>query len=231
VYIRQFSASGSSAQNLHDLTVRNGKLYTSNTDNGITDVFDVRDIASPAWTAASRKIASFNVGPRNHSNDVTADGNFIVCCRETENGDCQVWSLMNPGTPVKLATINRDTIGVDAYTPHNPVIVGDKLYISWYQAGVQIFDFADPANPVHLGGYDTFPGGANVPGQYLGAYGGNWGVFPFLGSDRILLSDMERGLFVIDASNTIPEPAFVAVWLAPLILTLRRRRGAGRICF
>jgi hypothetical protein len=91
---------------------------------------------------------------------------------------------MTPAHAVKVATINRDTIGVDAYTPHNPVIVGDKLYISWYQAGVQIFDLVDPTNPVHLGAYDTFAGGAGVPGQYLGGYGGNWGVFPFLARTR-----------------------------------------------
>lgn len=205
-YVREFVATGASTDNLHDLTVRNGKLYTSNTDNGVTDVYNVANIASPAWTAAANRIASFNVGSRNHSNDVTSDGNFVVCCRETSNGDCQVWSLMTPGTPVRVATINRSTIGVDAYTPHNPVIAGNRLYISWYQAGVQIFDLSNPADPVHLGGYDTFPGGAGVPGQYLGAYGGNWGVFPFLGPDTILLSDMERGLFVVNPSGLLPQP-------------------------
>lgn len=223
--VREFATTGTSSQNLHDLTVRNGKLYTSNTDNGITDIFNVANIASPTWTAAANKIASFNVGPRNHSNDVTADGQFIVCCRETSNGDCQVWSLMTPGTPVKVATINRDTIGVDAYTPHNPVIAGDLLYISWYQAGVQVFDFSDPANPLHIGAYDTFAGGASVPGQYLDAYGGNWGVFPFLGTDKVLLSDMERGLFVVDARAAVPEPgAGLAIAMSGLLI--RRRRVA-----
>jgi hypothetical protein len=227
VLVREFSTTGTGSQNLHDLTVRNGKLYTSNTDNGVTDVYDVTNVASPAWTASANRIASFNVGPRNHSNDVTADGRFIVCCRETENGDCQVWSLVAPGTPVKVATINKDTIGVDAYTPHNPVIVGDKLYISWYQAGVQVFDFSNPANPVHKGGFDTFPGGASVPGQYLDAYGGNWGVYPFLGADKVLLSDMERGLFVVDARAAVPEPASL-VLLLPLVATRRGRRGRTR---
>ena len=42
--------------------------------------------------------------------------------------------------------------------------------------------------------------------MYLDAYGGNWGVFPFMGSDNVLLSDMESGLFVVDAS-AVPEPA------------------------
>ncbi len=110
-------------------------------------MFNIANVGDPSWTAAGNKLASFNVGARNHSNDVTADGNFVVCCRETDNGDCQVWSLMDPGTPVKVATLNAATIGVDAYSPHNPVIVDDKLYISWYQAGVQVFDFKDPNKP------------------------------------------------------------------------------------
>jgi hypothetical protein len=230
VYVREFATTGTSSQNMHDLTVKNGKLYTSNTDNGVTDVYNITNVGASTWTAAANKIASFNVGPRNHSNDVTADGNFVVCCRETTNGDCQVWSLMTPGTPVKVATINAATIGVDATTPHNPVIVGDKLYISWYQAGVQIFDLVDPSNPEHLGGYDTFAGGATVPGQYLGAYGGNWGVFPFLGSDKVLLSDMESGLFVVDASALVPEPtAAMAIAAAATMSLMRQRRPARRV--
>ena len=155
---------------------------------------------------------------------MTAEGNFVICCQETANGDCQVWNVMTPGTPVKVATINAATIGADAYTPHNPVIAGDKLYISWYQAGVQVFDFADPSNPEHLGGYDTFPGGADTPGMYLDAYGGNWGVFPFLGADQVLLSDMESGLFVVNAS-AVPEPAGAAgLALAAASLLMRRQR-------
>lgn len=245
--VREFVTTGASSDNLHDLTVRNGKLYTSNTDNGITEVYNVANISAGTWTAAANRIASFNVGLRNHSNDVTSDGNFIVCCRETSNGDCQVWNLMTPGTPVKVATINRDTIGVDAYTPHNPVIAGNRLYISWYQAGVQIFDFSNPALPQHIGAFDTFPGGADVPGQYLGAYGGNWGVFPFLGTDRVLLSDMESGLFVVDtrkkkliapilaqdlgglsqaqllARSSVPEPAGTALLAMALAIVGRRR--------
>ena len=221
--VREFTTTNTGlTQNLHDLTVRNGKLYTSNTDNGITDVYNVANVASPTWTAAANRIASFNVGPRNHSNDVTADGNFVICCRETENGDCQVWTLMTPGTPVKVATINKETIGVDAYSPHNPVIAGDRLYISWYQAGVQVFDFADPANPEHIGAFDTFAGGRDTPGMYLNAFGGNWGVFPFMGPDQVLLSDMENGLFVVDAS-AVPEPA-AGLLAASLLLGVQRRR-------
>jgi hypothetical protein len=225
-YIREFATTGSGNDNMHDLTVKDGKLYTSNTDNGWTDIFDITNIASPAWSASTKKLGSFNVGPRNHSNDVTDDGKFIICCRETENGDCQVWSLMTPGTPVKVATINKDTIGVEAFTPHNPVIVGDKLYISWYQAGVQVFDFVDPSNPVHLGGYDTFLRPADTPGQFAGGYGGNWGVFPFLGTDKILLSDMESGLFVVNATGIVPEPATLSLMgLASLSALGRRRRS------
>lgn len=225
VMIRQFDTTNTgSTQNLHDLTVKNGKLYTSNTDNGFTDVYDVSNM-SATWNAATNKIATFNVGSRNHSNDVTADGNFVICCRETENGDCQVWSMMTPGTPVKVATINKDTIGVDAYSPHNPVIAGDKLYISWYQAGVQVFDFSDPANPEHLGGYDTFAGGRDTPGQYLNAFGGNWGVFPFQGPQQLLVSDMESGLFVLDATAAVPEPSGALMLLgAGSLLAMHRRR-------
>ncbi|WP_049971729.1 LVIVD repeat-containing protein [Haladaptatus cibarius] len=35
-------------------------------------------------------------------------------------------------------------------TSHNFDIVGDRLYTSWYQGGVKLFDISDPANPEEL---------------------------------------------------------------------------------
>jgi len=47
-------------------------------------------------------------------------------------------------------------LGINAVTPHNPVVAGNYLYVSWYQAGVQVFDLTNPAAPRRVGQYDTF---------------------------------------------------------------------------
>jgi len=83
---------------------------------------------------------------------------------------------------------------------HNQIILGDKLYVSYYVDGLQVFDISDPENPVRELYYDTSteePG----PGRYRGA----WGVYPFLSSGNILVSDMQNGLFVVDGDVPVVD--------------------------
>ena len=35
------------------------------------------------------------------------------------------------------------------------------------------------------------------------SYKGAWGVYPFLGPDKVLLSDMQTGLYVLDVTNAL----------------------------
>jgi hypothetical protein len=70
------------------------------------------------------------------------------------------------------------------------------LFLTWYEAGLQVFNIVDPANPVHVGAFDTYVGTSN-------SYNGNWGVDLSLGLNTVLLSDRSRGLIVVDASGVL----------------------------
>ena len=48
-----------------------------------------------------------------------------------------------------------------------------------------------------IGQYDTWDNNA-----FFG-YDGNWGVYPFSGLDRVLLSDEQNGLYVVDATALV----------------------------
>jgi hypothetical protein len=61
-----------------------------------------------------------------------------------------------------------------------------------------VFNISDPENPVRVGHYDTFPGTSTN-------FGGNWGVDLSGGLSRVLLSDRQRGLFVLDATGVVDE--------------------------
>jgi len=76
--------------------------------------------------------------------------------------------------------------------PHNQVVACDYLYVSYYYDGLRVYDISDPENPVLSLFYDTYPEVDST--QFRGA----WGVYPFLPSGTILLSDMQRGLFVFE---------------------------------
>ena len=41
---------------------------------------------------------------------------------------------------------------------------------------------------------------------YFFGYDGNWGVYPLLGLGRVVASDLDGGLFVLDASGLVPAP-------------------------
>ena len=161
-----------------------------------------------------------------HSSWSSEDGNYLYSARETNNGtgDIRVYDISNPALPLLVRSISMGELGLNAVTPHNPVVFGNYLYVSWYQAGVQVFDISTPANPVRVGQYDTFAPTFAPPEQekqallnaapwdmicgsafrlnYLpSTFDGNWAVFPFLGQDKVLAGDLTNGLIVLDASH------------------------------
>lgn len=89
---------------------------------------------------------------------------------------------------------------------HNNFVSGDYLYQANYDSGLRVFDISDRINPNEVGYFDTsFP----TSGPYLqSVYDGAWGVYPYLPSGNILLSDISKGLFVFDVSEAVSgEPA------------------------
>lgn len=74
---------------------------------------------------------------------------------------------------------------------HNGFVVGNKLYVSHYTRGLAVFDVTNPTRLKQIAFFDTVP--ANDDSVFSGA----WGVYPYLPSGNILISDTQRGLFVL----------------------------------
>lgn len=215
---------------VHQITVRNkgGQviLYTSgwggNSDGnpnspGQTDIWDVTAVGSQPAQWLGRVYSGYN----SHSSWPTDDGNTLIVCRETPGGDVKFFDISNPAAiptnAVPFITLTPANMGLEADIPHNPVVAGNFLFLSWYQNGIQVFDISDVTRPVRVGFYDTFPG------AQTSSYQGNWGVMPFLGFDKILLSDIQRGLFILDGSALLTPannyPPLIAVQPASLTAT------------
>ncbi len=179
----------------HDMTVLGNRLYTANMRGGTTDIYD---ISGMSVTQAPALLGSFPTGGLTHSNWATPDGSLLVNAQEFNGASVKLYDISDPTNVVLLSEITAASAGTAGISPHNPIIVGDQLYVSWNQAGVLVYDISDPSNPVQSNSFDTFPGP-------LGGPNGNWGVYPLLGSDRILLSDTDGGLFIV--SDVAPEPS------------------------
>lgn len=183
---------------IHAIVCVNGRLFTSGW-SGKTDIYDVRNVL----TAAPPLLGSFDSGTNSHVSWPSNDGKLLASARETTNGDVRLFDISDPANPVQLATISAQSLGLDAFSAHNPYIIGNLLIVSWYQAGLVILDISDPRQPRLLGNYDTYSGPIN-------GFDGCWGVYPFLGLDRVLLSDLDGGLFVVDATAAQAGPRTVS---------------------
>jgi hypothetical protein len=210
----------------HEVAVRNNRLYVasksgSTTTNGWFHIYDVSNPASPVLLKA------FLSGASTHTAMPTDDGNTLIVAEERLNGNVLLYDISmidqpnDPQNPALLATLNRSNVChngncLDAHTPHHVHVHGNLMFVPWYEAGLQVFNIVDPADPVLVGAFDTFAGGppdgtdACGGGTLAGSNNcsGNWGVDLSQGLDRVLLSDRTRGLIVVDATGVVARGDF-----------------------
>jgi hypothetical protein len=200
--VRSLSLGLGSAIDSHEVVVRNNRLYVASKNPGSTSTdgwFHIYDVADPANPVL---LKAFLTGASTHTAMPTYDGNTLIVAEERSNGNVKLYDISmidqpnDPQNPVLLSTLNRTSVGIDAHSPHHPHVHGNLLFLAWYEAGLQVFNIADPAHPVHVGAFDTWPGTSTN-------FNGNWGVDLSLGLDRVLLSDRKRGLIVVDASGVV----------------------------
>jgi hypothetical protein len=206
---------------IHAITVKNGRLFTSGW-GGKTDVYDVSNVG----TQAPPLIGVIQSGNNSHSNWISEDGNYMYNARETFDGDLRVYNISNPAAATLVKTMNAGSLSLNAICPHNPVVMGNLLFVAWYQAGLQVFDISNPSNPVRLGQFDTFPTAFNREAveaattdpwdlycgydsqarSIPGSFDGNWAVFPFLGLDKVIVGDLAGGLMILDVRGVTGAP-------------------------
>lgn len=238
VFVRDINPT--EVQWVHAMHIRGNRMFTSGWGNGAnrakTEIYDITNIGAQAPTLLGTisDPTSITAGNSMHSSWSSEDGNYLYSCRETSSGsgDVRVYDIHNPAAPVLVNSLGMNALGLNAVTPHNPVVMGNYLYVAWYQAGLQVFDISNPANPVRVGQYDTYQQTFAPPEERAAgkeslleedpwdvicttpnrqnalptSYDGNWAVFPFLGQNKILTGDLKWGLQILDATP-IAAPA------------------------
>ena len=233
VFVRDLNPT--EPQWVHAMHIRGNRMFTSGwgntTSRGRTEIYDISNIGTqaPVLMGFIEDTSATTAGNSMHSSWTSEDGNYLFSCRETtasnssNPADLRVYDITSPSNPFQVKKISMANLGINAVSPHNPVVMGNKLYVSWYQAGTQVFDISDPSNPSKIGEYDTYapefiPSDFAVneltdepwdvicgttEGQNLlpTSYNGNWAVFPFLGESKVLLGDLATGLYIIDVSS------------------------------
>lgn len=191
----------------HDLYVRGDTAYMNNGPAGMA-IYDFSNVNSPAMIGL---LSLYSQQGYNHSCWLSDDGNSLVMLDETRNISCKVVDVSNLNN-INIASMFRSALQFPdtGSIAHNPLIVGNYATISYYHDGVQIWDISNPAAPVHVAGYDTYPNNTNYNGWF-----GAWGVYPFFPSGTIIVSDVLNGLFAFRAPFPFPHPLTAQAQIIP----------------
>jgi len=163
----------------HDIFAKDGLAYIAEGYSGSIGIYNYNNPSSPQFVARMNIPSSGYV----HNCWTTDDDDYLMSTEETTGKTVKLWNIQDLGN-----TDIEDTYLGPSGLAHNVIIKGDFAYISHYADGLRIVDISDRANIVEAGYYDTNSG--------TGGFVGAWGVFPFSGSDRVLISDISNGLFV-----------------------------------
>lgn len=169
---------------IHDGYVRNDTLWAAEINDGQLDVVNVTDKSNPIV------MASFNT-PNNFTHNcwLSDDGTKLYTTDEVFGAYVASYDVSDLSDIKELDRIQSNPGSFSP--PHNTYVVNHNfLPTSYYTDGVVIFDATYPDNLIQIGNYDTSP----LTG---GDFNGAWGVYPYLPSQNLLVSDMQEGLFVI----------------------------------
>ena len=180
----------------HDVYVENDTAYINTGTQG----FAIVDFSQTSLENQSHEVigtlASYADQGYNHSGWITPDGNYYAMADETWGMRMKMLDISDFSNIEVIALFGSD-VDVNSI-PHNQIINGNYLYTAYYHDGFYVHDISNPSTPILMGYYDTFE--PNHHDSYMGA----WGVYPFLPSGNILLSDMQTGLYVFEVNYENP---------------------------
>jgi choice-of-anchor B domain-containing protein len=172
---------------VHDSYTRGTTLYAIN--DGFLGVLDVSNPADPF------EVTRFFTGGRfTHNAWLTRDARYLFTTDERQGRPLEGWDMSNPMVPRKVS----EYIASPNSIPHNVLIDGDRMLVAHYTEGVHLLDIRNPERLAVLGSYDTFTDATCSSFPFCG----NWGSYIFPGSNLIVASDMQGGLFVIEYTGS-----------------------------
>lgn len=209
---------------VHDGMVKNNKLYAGEIYGGNFAIIDVSNKSNPVILNTQVTPYAFT-----HNTWLSTNNNFLFTTDEKSDAYVAAYDVSDPQNITEVDRYRHNNS--NGSIPHNTYILNDSLatgfntdflLTSYYTDGVTIVDAARPDNLVEVGHYDTSPLSGN---NFKGA----WGVYSYLPSGNILVSDMNLGMFTLkpdymracylegtitDASNNLAVPNATVKFLA-----------------
>lgn len=170
---------------VHDGYVDNDTLYAGEILDGTCSIVDFTNKTNPTV------LTSFNT-PLNftHNTWPSAGKRYLFTTDEKSNSALTSYDISDLGNVIELDQIQSNP-GSNSIV-HNTHITSDTFAVtSWYKDGFTIVDVKRPHNMIQVGNYDTYTAGSG------NGFSGAWGVYPYLPSRTIVVSNIEDGLHVL----------------------------------
>ncbi len=104
-----------------------------------------------------------------------------------------VFDITTLENPVYLGDFTSSPSSID----HNLYLRDGLVYEANYTSGLRIFCTDDPVNAVQVGWFDSHPESESP------VFSGAWSTYPYFPSGNVIVSDIDRGLFVVDVSAAL----------------------------
>ncbi|GLX96947.1 hypothetical protein [Herbidospora sp. NBRC 101105] len=193
----------------HDVSVLPAKNLAVAACYGDGLLLDITDRADPKVLQRVTDRRNFSIW---HSAAFTPDGTKVVFSDELGGGTAPMCTAEVPGNkggtaiyeitgdrrmrPLGLFKIPRVQSEAENCVAHNGNVIpieGRNLMVqAWYQGGVSVWDFTDPAKAREVAAFDRAPLAA-------GTLGGSWSAYFYNG--YIYSSDITRGLDVLELTE------------------------------
>jgi hypothetical protein len=190
----------------HDITVYPAIERAGGACEGYGLLLDISDVTNPTRIDA---VADSNFAYW-HSATFSNDGGTVLFSDEWGGGGapkCRATDRPEWGANAIFTIENGEMVFQSYYkmpaaqtqfencVAHNgslvPVPGRDIMVQAWYQGGISVFDFTDPANPVEIAFFDRGPVNATEMGN-----GGAWSTYWYNG--QIVSSEISRGLDILE---------------------------------
>lgn len=202
------------------------KLYVSYWDAG-TPILRIRDLSNPRLLGIVEETPLDPDGD-NHSVAQIPGGllmvlheDFSPALPEAKFGGCgsdfgawgslRIYDVNDPSKPKLVSEYRTENMKIsemttpEIFTAHNAEVVGThEAVVSWYSDGIRWLDISKPSRPLEI---DTWiPPKAADPYNFIPTIPAVWGVYPLPDDDLILATDINSGLWILEAPN-LGDPA------------------------
>mgnify|MGYP005990997481 CR=1 FL=1 len=184
-----------------DTRYTNKEILIGSNENEVV-VVDITDKSKPETIS---KISYANVG-YTHQGWFTEDQKYFILGDELDeqNFGMKTRSIIFDFTNLKTPKEHFVYLGPTDAIDHNGYVKGDTFYLANYTAGVRFIDISNIGTKsiTETGYFDTYPESNTA------SFNGVWSVYPYFASGNIVISDSNRGLFVVRKSGTLSVDKF-----------------------